>query len=343
MTRQKGKWKCTTCNKAKQEKDTKLECHICSEAVGLECSNYTEEALQYLNTQNIQVTFICKTCEMKIPEIRNLLEITTAQNKMMKDIDGHDTRITKCEVSLDELTKDQLSDSDNKLLKEINNRLSDLEAKLISTESVQTIAEKCFNKADFPIIKEAERKQTETVKKLEETLESQVEKKMRADKENNLIVFGIPEDQDLTKEDQMSADFTTISKLYDQRVQLEGGDLTQITRIGTAKANQTRPIKISFLNLQKRREILTKNKNLILLGDEFDECSYEDCDVEETHKHIYISTDKTKKQIAEEKALREELKVKKQQNPNLVIRNGKIVEKETLHARWSHVRTRNGL
>ena len=280
---------------------------------------------------------------MKIPEIRNLLEITTAQNQMMKDIEAHDTRITKCEVVLDELTKDQLSDSDNKLLKEINTRLSDLEAKLISSESVETIAQKFFNKTEFPSIKEAERKQTETFKKLEETLESQVEKKMKADKENNLIVFGIPEDQNLTREDQMSADFRTISNLYDQRVRLEGEDLTQITRIGTAKPNQTRPIKINFLNVQKRREILTKNTNLILLGDEFDECSYEDCGVEEKHKHIYISTDKTKKQIADEKVLREELKVKKQQHPNLVIRNGKIVDKENLHARWSQIRTRDGL
>ena len=91
--------------------------------------------------------------------------------------------------------------------------------------------------------------------------------------------------------------------------------------------------------MQKRQEILRNNRSLILSGDEFDECTDTNCaEVGEKHKHIYVSTDKTKKQMTEEKALRETLKARRLQDPDLVIRNGKIVNKTTLHARWSEIR-----
>ena len=55
------------------------------------------------------------------------------------------------------------------------------------------------------------------------------------------------------------------------------------------------------------------------------------------HQHIYITTDKTKQQIEEEKKLRTELKIKRVTDPNLIIRNGKIIAKSTNHARWSEI------
>ena len=55
-----------------------------------------------------------------------------------------------------------------------------------------------------------------------------------------------------------------------------------------------------------------KNQNLKLLDDD-----------ESTN--IYVSTDRTKKQRETDKELRDELKRQKLTNPNLVIRNGKIV------------------
>ena len=337
MPTKKGKWKCAACNKQKQEKDPSVECNLCNEVVGTECSIYTKEAIEYLNSQNIEITFICKSCKEKIPDLRNMLDIAKNQQQLKEEIDAHDTRITKCEVDLSEFNTKQ--HADNELLKQINIRLGDIEAKAISSDRVQTIAETCFKKAEFPSIKEAERKQLATSRKLEETLESQVELKLRADKEKSLIVFGIPEQPDAPEGDKMKSDFLTIRNLYSERALLECTDLTQIIRIGTMKPNQTRPIKITFHSMQKRQEILRNNRSLILSGDEFEECSDTNCaEVGEKHKHIYVSTDKTKKQIAEEKALRETLKARRLQDPDLVIRNGKIVNKTTLHARWSEIR-----
>ena len=341
MRVKKGKWKCSSCNKQKVDTVSSVDCNLCTETYCIECSDFNQEVFDYLKSQKVEVTFICNHCKESLPELRNILEITKKQQKLMEDIDAHDTRITKCEVNLTEVTQKQTAD--NQLLKDLNTRLGDLEAKVISSETVETIATKCFKKADFPSLKEVERKQFDTNKKLEETLESHTEQKLRAEKEKSLIVFGIPEEQDTAKEAQMKSDFLSIKNLYSDRVQLECNDITQIIRIGTIKPNQTRPIKITFHCIQKRQQVLRNNKNLIINGDEFEECTSHYCDeTGEHHQHIYVNTDKTKKQIADEKKLREELKTRKQHDPELVIRNGKIVNKTDLHARWSQI-TKDGL
>ena len=98
-----------------------------------------------------------------------------------------------------------------------------------------------------------------------------------------------------------------------------------------------RPIKLVFANQEKRLEILRNNKNLVLEGDEFAPCSAEFCEDKagKHSKHIYISPDKTKQQREEEKKLREELKRRKEtEDPDLIIRNGKIIKKTATRARW---------
>ena len=49
----------------------------------------------------------------------------------------------------------------------------------------------------------------------------------------------------------------------------------------------------------------------------------------ETNINIYVSPDKTQKQRDDEKALRTTLKQMRQTEPDLVIRNGKIIKKPT--------------
>ena len=327
-------------NLQKAEKDPSVECNLCNELVCIDCTDFNQEILDYLHNQHVEVTFICKSCKETLPDLRNMLDITRQQQKLKEDIDAHDTRITKCEEDISELTQKQ--NTDNQLLKEINDRLGDLEAKAISSETVETIASKCFNEAEFPTLKEAERKQTETNKKLKETLETQMEQKLRTEKGKSLIVYGIPEEEG-AEEEQMKSDFLIIRNLYSTKVSLECEDLTQIIRIGNKKPNQTRPIKITFHCMQLRLKVLRNNMNLKLDGDEFEECTSTYCnETGEKHVHIFVNTDKTRKQMDEEKKLREELKTRKEQEPNLVIRNGKIVNKTTLQARWSQI-TKDGL
>ena len=334
----KKKWKCNTCKKQKTESDPGIECDLCKEWIGLECTTYTTENYNLLREEDIEINFLCKSCKATIPELRNLLEITKQQQHIKEDLVKHDTRITKCELEMETLGKMKEDTAS------INSRLADLEAKLIDTKTVETIAERCFKDTDFPPMAVQDvRKHKETTQKLEAAIKQErddrVEEKRREDNKNNLIVYGVPEQHD-DETDQMKADFATLKDLYQPRVNIYSKDLLQVTRLGQKKENQIRPIKLTFADIQKKSEVLRNNKNLKLYIDE-NECELDFCDEEDNHKHVYITTDKTRQQRDEEKKLRGELKERKRTDADLIIRNGKIIKKSTNQARW--IQIGNGL
>lgn len=338
MGKPKKTWKCNTCNAQKNAKDPGLECDLCNEWVGLECTSYPGDVVDYLIKKQVEINFICKSCKESLPELKNILEIRKQQQNQHEEIVHHDTRITRTEVQIEELNK-KLETRDVQI-EEMNTRLVTLESKMMDTETVETIAQKCFKSTDFPPIQEVRRGQEITQQRLEEVIKSQQdvndEAKRREDTKFSLIVYGVKENED-NKTDQMKADFNTIKELYKTRVPISSNDLLQVSRVGPHKEHQTRPrpIKITFANMQKKLEVLRNNKNLIMYGD--DECELEFCEDKENHKHIYVTTDKTKQQRDEEKILRQELKRRKATEPDLIIRNGRIIKKAVNHARWAEV------
>lgn len=328
-------WKCKTCSKQKSDKDVGIECDLCNEWIGLECTNYKPEHYNYMVEQEIEFNFLCPECKETIPKLRSLLELNDRQQKLQEDLEKHDTRITVCEVKVEEIAEIKQQSFN------INTRLADIEAKLVDKEAVETIAEKCFKHTDFPPIREVQRNQENTQKQLEKTIELQKEEKeeakRREDKNQNLIVYGIPETQEDVGE-QMKADFNAIKTIYRNQVELSTADMLKVARIGNKKPNQIRPVKLTFVSQQKRLEILRKNKNLIIEDSSY-ECRETFCQEEEKdHKHIYVSPDKTRLQRDEDKKLREELKIRRETEPNLIIRSGKIIKKTSNHARWTEVK-----
>ena len=122
----------------------------------------------------------------------------------------------------------------------------------------------------------------------------------------------MPESASEVKKDEMLEDFRRITKIYDGKVEVKKEDIKHITRLGIKVANQIRPIQIGLASQIKRKELLTKNRDLKLLEND-------------TSTNIYVSPDLTRKQREADKVLRVELKQRKETNPNLVIRNNKIV------------------
>lgn len=131
-------------------------------------------------------------------------------------------------------------------------------------------------------------------------------------KKDSLIIFGMPETNTDDRKEEMLDDYRRIEKLYETKVTLNKEDVTYIGRLGIKDREKNRPIKITLTDQRKRMELLTKNFNLKLLENDIS-------------TNIYVSTDRTKKQREADKLLRDELKIKKVTNPNLVIRNNKIV------------------
>ena len=149
-------------------------------------------------------------------------------------------------------------------------------------------------------------------KGIQKALQGQREEELLIEKKkDNLIVFGMPESNTEDKKDELLEDFRRIQKIYEGRTVLEQADIKHMTRLGEKKDRHIRPIQL-VLTPNKRKDLLTKNLDLKLLEND-------------TSTNIYVTTDRTKKQREDDKLLREELKRRKVTNPNLVIRNSKIV------------------
>ena len=163
------------------------------------------------------------------------------------------------------------------------------------------------NNEDFTRVTRRRQNSIQKVIREEKEEEILIEKKKK-----NLIIFNIPESSNEEKKEEMLEDFQKIQKVYTDKATLVKGDIAHITRLGAKDPQKTRPVLITLKEEDKRKELLTKNKNLKLLEDHIS-------------TNIYVSPDLTRKQREADKALREELKQLKKTNANLVIRNHKIV------------------
>ena len=142
-----------------------------------------------------------------------------------------------------------------------------------------------------------------------------------------MCLFGLPEPENETDEKDYIQDVLSIQKLIqdhefkDKNNELNKEqntieiieDITTMFRRGKEKiAEKTRPIIIRFSNLELRQKVLQQHKLV------------------HTDKHgkeipIYICPDRTMKQQMEHKQLVAQMKIRKIKEPNIAIRNGKIV------------------
>ena len=219
------------------------------------------------------------------------------------------------------------------------------------TKVEQIIEKKKIDNDEFPpldTITNQAKKYNEIVKnqeiidqKLKQHSEEKLEEKRKEGREQNLIIYGIPEQNENYLE-QLKEDFRVIQELYSDRVNIIHEDIANLTRLGTKRGEKTRPIRITFVSAEKRIKFLRNNKNLLLYDETFPPCEAVFCNTDENHLHIYVSPDKTKQERELENKLRNELKERKGQGEkDICIRNLKIVKIKT-QARWGEI-IKNGL
>lgn len=156
------------------------------------------------------------------------------------------------------------------------------------------------------------REQAKQQESFQKALEEQKEEEILIEKKkDNLIIYGMPEAVTDDKREEMLEDFESVKKIYEGKAHIEQEDLTHLARLGQ-KGTNPRPILITLANQNKRKELLTNNKELKLTANH-------------VSTPIYVSTDRTKKQREDFNKLRIELKERKKTDPNLTIRNNKIV------------------
>ena len=137
----------------------------------------------------------------------------------------------------------------------------------------------------------------------------------------------------------MMKDFTTLQQLYADRVELDKTDITSIIRLGKKKENQIRPIRVTFCEIQKRKEILVNNIGLRLEGENHKQCNCKFNPGKHTHVIVNITTDKTQQERDSENKLREEMKGRRSRGEDVTIKRGKIVNSnyQGTQARWAAI------
>ena len=312
--------KCKICRKAILY-NRLLTCDLCTEPICVSCTKITEGNYDYMQEEEIEIPFLCSPCRKELPKLRELLNIKVKHDELQQTVEQLEVKINKLKTDVEDAETENVK---------IKKRVSDLE---------EIIDEKKINSKDFPPLESLEKitsqskqfseivlKQQSIDDKLNKQREEKVEEKRIEEKEKNLIVYGIPEKFDDPGQ-QMKNDFETINEIYMNRVNIREDDIINIIRLGTKNDDQIRPIKITFESTDKRMKVLRNNKNLVLYDDSFPECKADFCNLKENHKHIYVSTDKTKQQRDTEKTLRQELKERKAKGEtNITIRNFKIVK-----------------
>ena len=313
---------CFNCQQSpgRNERTSAIICDICTHWICKECSSIDDTIFDLVVQNDINYSHICKSCKEEIPKIKDLIKISQKQIQMEEDIT--------------EMKKD--IEKNKQSLQKVNN----FEIRLVAVE--QVIQSNKLNDESYPKLPDIDA----TTKKLQEELFSQKEKTMKlntnfeedkrkAAKTQNLIVYGLPE-LHAKVIDQMKADFNTLQELYADRVELATTDITSITRLGQKKDGKTRPIRVTFVEALKRREVLVNNKGLIIEEQQHDLC---ECKNPGHHIHINITNDKTQQEREIESKLREELKQRRINGEDVTIKKGKIIKRSTneSHPRWADV------
>ena len=329
--------KCKICTKKQVRMERIYICDLCSEWICKECSCVSDSLYDLAIKTSMKINFMCKDCDEELPQIRDWVKLKIKQEKMEEEIknikasidtntkkiqnqseqnSSFQARLTKVELLLE---KNQLDNEEFPPMLAINDVTKTLAQKLSSQESTT-------NKLDEQIQHQQEQK---------------AEEKRQAARAANLIIYGIPEEED-SEESQMKQDFLTLQEVISDRVSLITSDIKDMIRLGPKKENQIRPIKITCTSLEKRKEILTNNKNLRIENELFPFC---ECKRNPgNHMHINITNDKTQKQREDEAKLRQELRARRATGEQLIIKQGKIVKatKTRTQARWADMLENGG-
>ena len=158
-------------------------------------------------------------------------------------------------------------------------------------------------------------------------ISTEMNKKQDIDKRKlNLVVFGLPEIVEDGDESKLSTldgdakkkiDMAAISDIITNELEIALSPRTGLCnaiRLGKKPEKVTdrpRPVKIEFKDIDVKRDVLTKAKNLRN-------------SVSKIAQKLYINPDLSKEQIEFEKKLREKMWERRQKGENVIIRKGKL-------------------
>ena len=323
---------CKVCSKKPSRVERIFICDVCSDWLCSDCSAVNEHLYELATKATVKINFVCSSCEEQLPKVRDLLKLSSRQEEMEKDIVQIKEDVSNNTTLINQ--QKEKSDSTEERLKKVEELLQINH--LDEDEEFPTLPK--MNAAAKSLAEQLT-SQRETTKKLNAQLNEQrelnAEEKRQAARAANLIVYGLPEETESNNElEQMKNDFNNLQDLLSDRVEIDTKDISDIRRLGTKK-DKSRPLRITFKNQEKRKEILTNNLGLIISDDKYQVCPCKT--YPGRHVHVNITNDKTRQQRETEAKLREELKERRKSGENIKIKQGKIVSRDpsNAHPRWA--------
>lgn len=193
------------------------------------------------------------------------------------------------------------------LLTSLLNRIEVLDKKTSNIEKSCTESHAKFEKEISELKKSNENKINEQMLEMEQ----------RIHRSGNIIIFGLAEQTEGTAAERNLYDAKDVDALLDEIEEDISDSLSlQVHRLGKPNADRPRPLRVSGFTIGQKELILRGSRSLRS---------------KEDYKNVYVNSDLTPRQQREEKALRIELKQRRENGENdLIIYGGKIISKSKL-------------
>lgn len=267
-------WKCKDCNKIFTDSNAKmLECERCRSHHCTKCLGKTDEEYEVL--QDSDSMWFCISCREVIQ--KSIVTDLKIEERCKAIMEEYESRISTLEES-------------------INKKCDEERVREIINEATTQESHKDCEKETKPPTLPPQANLTNIMSEINE----------RKSREQNIVLYGIPESNSTSREDRIKHDTEQVNIILD-RCNAKGGeaDIAKVTRLGkynTEKAQEQqkhRPLLVSLDKMDTKKALF---KNIRKLGEH------------EEHKMVKISNDLTKTEREQEKKLWEEAKQKRDQN-----------------------------
>lgn len=133
-------------------------------------------------------------------------------------------------------------------------------------------------------------------------------------RKENVMIFGLRESVSLAPHESKAEDLDTIQTLSSE-LGVENLEISSCHRLGRRSSSKPRPLKISCQNAQQRVELLRSAVRIPRLADSLG------------FKRVFIKPDLSPKEQAVERKLRQELRIRRLEGEQVIIRGGRIIPK----------------
>lgn len=299
-----------------------IDCNICYSKYHFACCDMDESLYNMLSVNScngLSWTWRCNSCSIKNDKEKNTPTDLSSQllviSESIKSQLGE-----KIQKEMEEIRKSmnsRLDDLQNRGLPSITSEITK-KVELQSKDTMKQITTYATTvKKTMEDNSKANTKVNTNIQRISHQLQKNLDEEQRdkQNRENNLCFFNVPESSSDDRKTQYVHDLKTFRQILQGRIELKKGDIVDIKRAKNPQ-NTERPgtLIVKFSDKTKRLNIL-KLKDLKL-------------NQPDSTVTIFCSPDRTAKQRELHKKLVLELKERRENETDLVIRNYKIVKKQ---------------